>query len=110
MCARRSRLAASRTCCLRSRLFYLAWQGWLSVAAPGKIAAGFEHGGGEGQHTGDAAVPAGAVPCPACSRRTDGSPERKTIPSKFVVSNERTWALVARPYWVTRVEPLPPGG
>ncbi len=87
---------------------YRAWQGWLSLAAPGKIAAGF----------------------PENARRVNVLVTRPFTPERFHVLAFQTYGRVsgttdtavevrgvqkqdlralARPYWVRRVEPLQPG-
>ena len=87
---------------------YLAWQLWLTVAAPGKIAAG---------------LPGGArvnilvtLPFPPerfhvqqfqAFGRVSGTQDN-TIEVRGV--KRADLASLARPYWVRRVEPLPPGG
>src|SRR5215211_5911351 len=89
--------------------FYVGWQIWLTLAAPGKIAADF----------------------PAPAERVDILVTLPFAPERFHVqlfqaygrvSGTRDNAIevrgvkradltsVARPYWVRRVEPLPPGG
>ena len=88
--------------------FYLAWQIWLTLAAPGKIASGF----------------------PA-TERVNILVTLPFPPERFHVQLFQTYgrvsgtqenavevrgvkrtdlAALARPYWVSRVEPLPPGG
>jgi len=87
---------------------YLGWQLWLTVAAPGKIAAG---------------LPGGArvnilvtLPFPPerfhvqqfqAFGRVSGTQD-STIEVRGV--KRADLASLARPYWVRRVEPLPPGG
>ena len=87
---------------------YLGWQVWLSVAAPGKVAA-FPPGG----------------------ERVNILVTLPFPPERFHVQQFQTFgrvsgtqdnavevrgvkradlAALARPYWVSRVEPLPPGG
>jgi hypothetical protein len=89
-------------------LAYLTWELWLSLAAPGKLAA----------------FPSGAervnimvtLPFPPerfhvqqfqAFGRVSGTHDN-TIEVRGVKRNEL--ATLARPYWVQRVEPLPPGG
>jgi len=88
--------------------FYAGWQVWLSVAAPGKV-AGF----------------------PGSSERVNILVTLPFPPERFHVQQFQTFgrvsgtqensvevrgvkradlASLARPYWVKRVEPLPPGG
>jgi hypothetical protein len=88
---------------------YLAWQGWLSLAAPGKIAPGF-----------NASVEKVNIlvtlPFPPerfhllvfqqhgrVSGTRDNTVEVRGVRMADLES-------VARPYWVSRVEPLPTGG
>ena len=87
---------------------YLGWQLWLTVAAPGKIAAG---------------LPGGArvnilvtLPFPPerfhvqlfqTFGRVSGTQDN-AIEVRGV--KRADLASLARPYWVRRVEPLPPGG
>ena len=88
---------------------YIAFEVWLTLAAPGKIAAGFPAAG-------ERVNILVTLPFP---------PERFHV-QKFQsygwVSGTRDYAVevrgvkrtdldtVARPYWVKRIEPLPPGG
>lgn len=88
---------------------YLAWQAWLTLAAPGKIAAGF----------------------PENARRVNVLVTLPFTPERFHVLVFQAYGRVsgttdtavevrgvqkqdlralARPYWVRRVEPLPAGG
>jgi hypothetical protein len=88
---------------------YVAWQIWLTLAAPAKIAADFP----SGTERVNILV---TLPFP---------PERfhvQAFQSYGRVSGTRDYAVevrgvkradlaaIARPYWVRRVEPLPPGG
>jgi hypothetical protein len=87
---------------------YLAWQVWLTVAAPGKIA-----------------------PFPTGGERVNILVTLPFAPERFHVQQFQTFgrvsgaqdnsvevrgvkradlAALARPYWVKRVEPLPSGG
>jgi len=94
---------------LGALLGYLAWQGWLGVAAPGKIAAGLNT---------DAAKVNILVTLPFPPERFHVIVFQKygrvsgTQDHSIEVRGVRTADLhaVARPYWVTRVEPLPTGG
>src|SRR5262249_24324440 len=87
---------------------YLAWQAWLPIAAPGKVGA-FPNGG-------ERVNILVTLPFP---------PERFHVQQFQIfgrVSGTRDNAVevrgvqradlaaLARPYWVKRVEPLPPGG
>jgi hypothetical protein len=87
---------------------YLAWQLWLTVAAPRKIAAGFP--------SGERVNILVTLPFPPerfhvqqfqSFGRVSGTQENAVE----VRGVKRTdLASLARPYWVRRVEPLPPGG
>jgi hypothetical protein len=87
---------------------YLAWQLWLTVAAQGKIAAGFP--------AGERVNILVTLPFPPerfhvqqfqAFGRVSGTQENAVE----VRGVKRTdLASLARPYWVRRVEPLPPGG
>jgi hypothetical protein len=88
---------------------YVLWQGWLTLVAPGKIAAGFP-GGAERV---DILV---TLPFPPerfhvqvfqAYGRVSGTQEN-AIEVRGV--KRADLASVARPYWVKRVEPLPQGG
>jgi len=87
---------------------YLAWQIWLSIAAPGKIAA-FPSGG-------ERVSILVTLPFPPerfhvqqfqAFGRVSGTQDN-TIEVRGV--KRADLIALARPYWVTRVEPLPPGG
>jgi hypothetical protein len=88
---------------------YLAWQLWLTLAAPGKIVQGFPP---------DRERVNILVTLPFAPERfhvlvfqrygrVSGTQDR-SIEVRGV--NKRDLAAVARPYWVRRVEPLPTGG
>ena len=87
---------------------YLAWQLWLTVAAPGKIVAGFPDGVRVNILV--------TLPFPPerfhvqqfqafgrVSGTQDNAVEVRGVKRADLAS-------LARPYWVRRVEPLPPGG
>ena len=87
---------------------YLAWQLWLTIAAPHKI-AGFADGAGKV----DVLI---TLPFPPerfhvqlfqTYGRVSGAQEN-AVEVRGVKRADLT--TVARPYWVTRVEPLRPGG
>jgi hypothetical protein len=87
---------------------YLAWQLWLTVAAPGKIVAGFPDGVRVNILV--------TLPFPPerfhvqqfqAFGRVSGTQDN-TIEVRGV--KRADLASLARPYWVRRVEPLPPGG
>ncbi len=88
--------------------FYIAWQIWLTVTAPGKVSD-----------------------FPGATEKVNILVTLPFPPERFHVQLLQTYgrvsgaqdnavevrgvkradlATVARPYWVTRVEPLPPGG
>lgn len=86
---------------------YLVWQGWLTVGAPGKLAAGLPRAG-EGAV--DILV---TLPFPperfhvlVFQRfgRVSGTHQNQ-VELRGVRPSDLT--AVARPYWVTRVEPIP---
>jgi hypothetical protein len=88
---------------------YALWQLWLTLAVPGKIAAGFP----PGAERVDILV---RLPFPPerfhvqvfqAYGRVSGTQEN-AIEVRGV--NRTDLAAVARPYWVRRVEPLPKGG
>lgn len=87
---------------------YFAWQVWLTVAAPGKVAA-FPSGGERVNIL---------VTLPFMPERfhiqqfqTFGRVSGTQDNSVEVRGVRRTdLGAVARPYWVEHVEPLPPGG
>jgi hypothetical protein len=88
---------------------YVLWQAWLTLAAPGKIAAGFP----EVAERVDILV---TLPFPPerfhvqvfqAYGRVSGTQEH-SIEVRGV--KRADLPAVARPYWVRRVEPLPQGG
>jgi hypothetical protein len=103
-------LTARKTLVLGAALAcYLAFEVWLTLAAPGKIAGGF----------------------PAAGERVNILVTLPFPPERFHVQKFQSYGrvsgtrdnavevrgvkrteldTVARPYWVRRVEPLPPGG
>ena len=89
-------------------LAYLTWELWLSAAAPRKLAAF--------PRTAERVNIVVTLPFPPerfhvqqfqAFGRVSGTQDN-TIEVRGVKRNELT--ALARPYWVTRVEPLPPGG
>ena len=88
---------------------YLAWQAWLTLAAPGKIAPGFPP---------DRERVNVLVTLPFAPERFHvlvfqrygrvSGTQDTSIEVRGV--NKNDLRAVARPYWVTRVEPLPLGG
>ena len=107
--ATRSNRARPHRAARRCGLAYLAWQVWLTLAAPGKTRRPFQAAAEQRQHPGDAAVPARALPRPRIPAYGE-CPGHKTTRSKCGASKRSELAALARPYWVKRVEPLPPGG
>jgi hypothetical protein len=88
---------------------YLSWQGWLSLAAPGKIAPGFDTQAPKVNILVTLPFPPERFHVLAFQQhgRVSG-----TLENSVEVRGVRMADLnsVARPYWVTRVEPLPTGG
>ncbi len=84
---------------------YLAWQLWLSHAAPEKIAPRLTEGGDKVNILVTLPFPPERFHVLALQRfgRVSGT-EGNSIEVRGVKSTELT--AVARPYWVTRVEPL----
>lgn len=93
---------------LVAALCYLVWQAWLTVAAPQKLAPGLR---------GDAERLNVVVTLPFAPERFHvvalqrwgrvSGTEDNRIELRGVRGGDLT--AVARPYWVRRVEPLPPG-
>lgn len=87
---------------------YLVWQVWLSVAAPRKLAP---------ELAGDAEKVSVLVTLPFTPERFHVIAFQRWGRVSGTVDNQielrgvkrADLAAVARPYWVTRVEPLPPG-
>jgi hypothetical protein len=88
---------------------YLAWQGWLVLAAPGKIAAGFKPDAEKVNILVTLPFPPERFHVIVFQRygRVSGTQDN-SIEVRGV--NKANLPAVARPYWVTRVEPLPTGG
>jgi len=88
---------------------YLAWQGWLSVAAPGKVAPGFNADAEKVNILVTLPFPPERFHLLVFQRhgRVSGTQD-----NAVEVRGVRPADLnsVARPYWVSRVEPLPTGG
>lgn len=88
---------------------YLAWQGWLSAAAPGKIGPGFDAQAEKVNILVTLPFPPERFHILAFQRHgrvsgtQDNSVEVRGV-SRVDLNS------VARPYWVSRVEPLPTGG
>ena len=87
---------------------YLAWQLWLTIAAPRKIA---NFAGGSEKVNILVVLPFEPerfhVQLMQAYGRVSGTQE-KSVEVRGVKRADLT--TVARPYWVTRVEPLQPGG
>jgi hypothetical protein len=94
---------------LGALLGYFAWQGWLVVAAPGKIAAGLEAGAEKVNILVTLPFPPERFHVIVFQRygRVSGTQDN-SIEVRGV--KKADLQAVARPYWVTRVEPLPTGG
>ena len=99
----RARLALGALVC------YLAWQGWLLLAAPGKIAPGFDANAQKVNILVTLPFPPERFHVIAFQKygRVSGTQDN-SIEVRSV--NQANLPAVARPYWVTRVEPLPTGG
>jgi hypothetical protein len=87
---------------------YLGWQAWLGVAAPGKIAA-FPSGGERVNILVTLPFPPERFHVQQFQTfgRVSGTQDN-AIEVRGVKRADLT--SLARPYWVKRVEPLPPGG
>jgi hypothetical protein len=94
---------------LGALLCYLAWQGWLSLAAPGKIAPGLKADAQKVNILVTLPFPPERFHVIALQKygRVSGTQDN-SIEVRGV--NQANLPAVARPYWVTRVEPLPTGG
>lgn len=88
---------------------YLAWQGWLVVAAPGKIATGLNTDAEKVNILVTLPFPPERFHVIVFQRygRVSGTQDN-SIEVRGVKKADLN--AVARPYWVTRVEPLPIGG
>jgi hypothetical protein len=88
---------------------YLAWQLWLSLAAPQKIAPGFTAGRPRANILVTLPFPPERFHVLYFQRygRVSGTQDN-SIEVRGV--RHADLAAVARPYWVRRVEPLPTGG
>lgn len=94
---------------LGALICYLAWQVWLVVVAPGKIALGFKANAEKVNILVTLPFPPERFHVIAFQRygRVSGTQDN-SIEVRGV--NQANLLAVARPYWVTRVEPLPTGG
>lgn len=94
---------------LGALIAYFAWQGWLSVAAPGKVAPGFNADAEKVNILVTLPFPPERFHLLVFQRhgRVSGTQD-----NAVEVRGVRPADLnsVARPYWVSRVEPLPTGG
>ena len=90
-------------------LCYFAWQGWLILAAPGKIAPGFATNAPKVDVLVTLPFPPERFHVMALQKygRVSGTQDN-SIEVRGV--NKANLPAVARAYWVTRVEPLPTGG
>ncbi len=88
---------------------YLLWQGWLFLAAPGKIAPGFDANAEKVSVLVTLPFPPERFHVIALQKygRVTGTQD-DSIEVRGV--NQANLPAVARPYWVRRVEPLPTGG
>lgn len=88
---------------------YIGWQGWLGLAAPGKIAAGLNADAEKVNILVTLPFPPERFHVIVLQRygRVSGTQDH-AIEVRGV--NKADLHAVARPYWVTRVEPLPTGG
>jgi len=88
---------------------YLAWQGWLVLAAPAKIAPGFKEDAQKVNILVTLPFPPERFHVIAFQKfgRVSGTQDN-SIEVRGV--NRANLSAVARLYWVTRVEPLPTGG
>ena len=94
---------------LGALLCYLAWQGWLGLAAPGKIAVGLNMEAEKVNILVTLPFPPERFHVIVFQRygRVSGTQDH-SIEVRGV--KKADLHAVARPYWVTRVEPLPTGG
>lgn len=94
---------------LGALLCYLAWQGWLSLAAPGKIAPGLKADAQKVNILVTLPFPPERFHVIALQKygRVSGTQDN-SIEVRGV--NQANLPAVARPYWVSRVEPLSTGG
>ena len=88
---------------------YLAWQVWLTLAAPGKISAEVRTGAEKVNILVTLPFPPERFHIQMFQTygRVSGTQDN-AVEVRGV--KRADLAAVARPYWVTRVEPLPPGG
>src|ERR1700733_11430186 len=88
---------------------YLGWQLWLTLAAPGKIAAGFPSVGEKVNIVVVLQFPPERfhVQLFQAYGRVSGAQDN-AVEIRGV--KRADLAAIARPYWVTRIEPMPGGG
>jgi hypothetical protein len=93
---------------LAAAVLYIAWQVWLTLAVPGKI-SGFPNGAGKVNILVTLPFPPERfhVQLLQTYGRVSGTQEN-AVEVRGV--KRADLASLARPYWVRRVEPLPPGG
>lgn len=94
---------------LAASSFYVAWQIWLTAAAPGKIAADFPSGAEKVNILVTLPFPPERFHVQVFQSygRVSGT-QGNAVEVRGVKRTDL--ATVARPYWVRRVDPLPPGG
>ena len=94
---------------LGALLAYLAWQGWLSAAAPGKVAPGFKADAEKVNILVTLPFPPERFHLLVFQRhgRVSGTQDNAVEVRGVRMADLHS---VARPYWVSRVEPLPTGG
>jgi hypothetical protein len=94
---------------LGALVLYLAWQGLLSVAAPGKIAPGFNAGAEKVNILVTLPFPPERFHLLVFQQhgRVSGTQDNSVEVRGVRMADLNS---VARPYWVTRVQPLPTGG
>jgi hypothetical protein len=90
-------------------VLYLAWQIWLTIAAPTKIAGDFPAGGERVNILVTLPFPPERfhVQLFQTYGRVSGTQEN-AVEVRGV--KRADLSSLARPYWVRRIEPLPPGG
>ena len=99
----RGRIALAALAC------YLAWHGWLSLATPSKIAPEFDTGAEKVNILVTLPFPPERFHVLAFQQhgRVSGTKDNSVEVRGVRMADLNS---VARPYWVTRVEPLPTGG
>ena len=94
---------------LGALLCYLAWQAWLSLAAPGKIAPGFDPVAQKVNILVTLPFPPERFHILVFQQhgRVSGTQDNSVEVRGVKIADLNS---VARPYWVTRIQPLPTGG